>query len=161
MSVFTSFRGAFTGWKAPFSLASSAAVATRGRAKVFPLKGVQGPKPNSNVPHCTTGLEVIMLTLYGIWTWMNFGYGATKFLDITLPPQDAYATVCLTKIRDETPPGNAPLTAFCGIAQCNGADLSGDGYPPALFQPQMTSITFAITSDAQYAQGLFTLFRVG
>jgi len=82
---------------------------------------------------------------------MAHGPGVAHIVDINQPPFDTFAVISLTKAR-----GGG---GYCGIVQCNSDDLSGDGYPPAHFRRQMTSISFGIVSEAQYAEGMITLFR--
>ncbi len=87
---------------------------------------------------------------------MAFGPGVAHIVDINQPPFDTFAVISLTKTRRGDGPGAG---GFCGIVQCNGDDLSGDWYPPAHFRRQMTSISFGIVSEGQYAEGMITLFR--
>jgi hypothetical protein len=82
--------------------------------------------------------------------------GAPVFTEIRRPPFDTFAICALTKTRKGDRPGGG---GFCGISQCDGQDMSDAWYPPIHFRRQMRSITFAILSEGQYAEGTITLLR--
>jgi len=89
---------------------------------------------------------------------MASGSGGTHIVEINQPPFDTFAVVSLTKTRRGDGPGAG---GYCGIVKCNGDDLFDllGEYPPAHFRRQMTSISFGIVSEGQYAEGMITLFR--
>jgi hypothetical protein len=87
---------------------------------------------------------------------MASGPGGTHITQINQPALDTFAVVALTKTRGGGAGGGG---GYCGITECNGEDLGEAGYPPAHFRRQVTSISFGIVSEGQYAEGMMTLFR--
>lgn len=81
--------------------------------------------------------------------------GGSHIVEITQPPFDTFAVMCLTKTRG----GDHHAGGFCGIVQCDGDDLSDDFYPPAHFRRQMRSISMGLVGEGQYAQCMITLMR--
>jgi hypothetical protein len=99
-----------------------------------------------------------MSSWYGSWWRIAHGPGVAHITNINQGAADTVALACLTKTRGGGVGGGGG-GGYCGITRVNGEDLSGQGFPPALFRRQVTSISFGIVSESQYAEGMLTLFH--